>query len=444
MFVKTGLKIKLKKRVNHQTGAIAYSEYDLPNGLHVILHEDHKAPIVCLNIAYHVGSKNETPERAGFAHLFEHLLFEGSEHVARGEFDTHITQAGGYDNAYTTEDKTNYYEVLPAHQLGLALWLESDRMLGFTLGEESLRTQKDVVKEEKRERYDNAPYGSLSERMMRLAYKKFPYKWTVIGDMETIEAATLADVKDFYNTFYSPENAVLVLSGDFKESETRVAIEKFFGGIPGGKNGIARPVYNEEEQKSERREVITTEVAPLPGVFYAYQMPPEGTDEAIALDILTDILSTGRSSRLYQRLVYKDKIASEMSAYVDLREMPGLLWVYALANEPEDDIAKIESAIEEVIAEVRSGNVSEIELQKAKNKTEMRLIAGRVSASGKADQLAHAKVIFNDTSIANSIIDRYLAVTTDDIRKAAEKYLLPEKRNAVIYLPPDSTVLSAQ
>ena len=176
---------------NVQTGAIPYIEYDLPNGLHVILHEDHKAPIVCLNIAYHVGSKNETPERAGFAHLFEHLLFEGSENVKRGEFDTYITQAGGYDNAYTTEDKTNYYEVLPAHQLGLGLWLESDRMLGFVLDEVSLRTQKDVVKEEKRERYDNTPYGSLSERMMSLAYKTFPYKWTVIGDMNTIEAATL-------------------------------------------------------------------------------------------------------------------------------------------------------------------------------------------------------------------------------------------------------------
>ena len=164
----------MQKSHDQPTGAIAYSEYDLPNGLHVILHEDHKAPIVCLNIAYHVGSKNETPDRAGFAHLFEHLLFEGSQNVKRGEFDTYITQAGGYDNAYTTEDKTNYYEVLPAHQLGLALWLESDRMLGFVLGEESLRTQKDVVKEEKRERYDNTPYGTLSERMMRLAYKNFP------------------------------------------------------------------------------------------------------------------------------------------------------------------------------------------------------------------------------------------------------------------------------
>jgi zinc protease len=426
----------LQNPPNQQTGAIAYSEYDLPNGLHVILHEDHKAPIVCLNIAYHVGSKNETPQRAGFAHLFEHLLFEGSQNVKRGEFDTYITQAGGYDNAYTTEDKTNYYEVLPAHQVGLGMWLESDRLMGFTLGEESLRTQKDVVKEEKRERYDNSPYGTLSERMMRLAYKSFPYKWTVIGDMETIEAATLVDVKDFYNTFYSPANAVLVLTGDFKESDARKMVEKYFGTIPNNKDSIVRPVYNEVDLHSEQREIVSTEAVPLPAIFYTYPMPPEGTDEAIALDLLTDILSTGRSSRLYQKLIYKDQVASDVSAYVDLREMPGLVWLYAVANEPEDEIAPMEIAIEKVLSEIRTGGVTEIELQKAKNKTEMRLVASRVTASGKADQLAHARVFFGDTSKANSIIDRYLSITTEDIRKAAAKYLLPEKRCTVIYLPP--------
>jgi zinc protease len=426
----------LQNPPNQQTGAIAFSEYDLPNGLHVILHEDHKAPIVCLNIAYHVGSKNETPERAGFAHLFEHLLFEGSQNVKRGEFDTYITQAGGYDNAYTTEDKTNYYEVLPAHQIELGLWLESDRMLEFTLGEESLRTQKDVVKEEKRERYDNAPYGTLSERMMRLAYKKFPYKWTVIGDMNTIEAATLTDVKDFYNTFYSPSNAVLVLSGDFKSSDAKKMIEKFFGGIPNQNDNLNRPLYNEDEQQSEQRETITNEAVPLPAVFYTYPMPQEGTDEAIALDLLTDILSTGRSSRLYQKLVYTDQCASEVSAYVDLREMPGLVWFYGVGNEEDSEIAPIEIAIEKVLSEIRTTGVTEIELQKAKNKTEVRLVASRVTVSGKADQLAHARLFFGDTSLANSIIDRYLNVTTDDIRNAAAKYLLPEKRCVIIYLPP--------
>lgn len=421
---------------NGHPGQIAYTEYDLANGLHVILCEDHKAPIVCVNIAYHVGSKNETPNRAGFAHLFEHLLFEGSTNVKRGDFDKHITEAGGFDNAYTTEDKTNYYEVLPAHQLALALWLESDRMLGFVLGEESLRTQKDVVKEEKRERYDNTPYGSLSERMMRLAYTTFPYKWTVIGDMATIEAATLDDVKDFYATFYSPSNATLVVSGDIDPIEAKETIEQYFGPIPATPKPIARPTFNEPEQLAERREVVNDEAVPLPAVFYAYRMPAEGTKDAIALDIATDILSTGRSSRLYQRLVYQGKLASEVSAYVDLREMPGLVWFYAVANSPEEPISDIEFALEEVIASIRTDLVTEHELQKAKNKMEMRLVASRVTASGKADQLAHARTFFGDTDRVNTIVGEYTAITTEDIRAAAAAWLNPTQRCAVVFLPP--------
>ncbi len=418
-------------------GRIAFSEYTLANGLHVILHEDHKAPIVCVNIAYHVGSKNETPERAGFAHLFEHLLFEGSTNVPRGAFDKHITEAGGFDNAYTTEDKTNYYEVLPAHQLPLALWLESDRMLGFVLGDDSLRTQKDVVKEEKRERYDNTPYGSLSERMMRMAYTSFPYRWTVIGDMETIEAATLADVKDFYANYYAPNNAVLVVSGDFKSDDATALIEQYFGSIPKTNRTIIRPNFNDTPIDAERREIVKHEAVPLPAVFYAYRMPPEGTVDAISLDLLTDILSTGRSSRLYQRLIYNDKIASEVSSYVDLRECEGLLWFYGVGNQPEQDCEAIEAAIEDVIANVRENGVSEIELEKVKNKTEMRLVASRVTASGKADQLAHAYTFFGDTNRVNSVIEHYAAITTEDIKQAAARYLTPEKRCVITFFPPN-------
>lgn len=421
---------------NGHPGQIAYDEYDLANGLHVILCEDHKAPIVCVNIAYHVGSKNETPNRAGFAHLFEHLLFEGSTNVKRGDFDKYVTEAGGFNNAYTTEDKTNYYEVLPSHQLGLALWLESDRMLGFVLGEDSLRTQKDVVKEEKRERYDNTPYGSLSERMMRLAYTDFPYRWTVIGDMDTIEAATLDDVRDFYATYYSPANATLVVSGDFKNAEAKRLIEQYFGPIPRGSRDIVRPLFDDLPQQGERREVVTTEAVPLPAVFYAYRMPPEGTRDAIALDLATDILSTGRSSRLYQKLVYQGKLASEVSAYVDLREAPGLVWFYAVANEPDQPIAAIEAALEDVIASMRTELVSENELQKAKNKMEMRLVASRVTASGKADQLAHARTFFGNTDRVNSIVGEYTNATTEDIRTASAAWLNPDQRCTVVYLPP--------
>jgi zinc protease len=234
-----------------RTGHIGFTEFTLSNGLRVILHEDHKSPVVCLDIAYHVGSKNESESRRGFAHLFEHLLFDGSKNVSRGAFDLYITQAGGHDNAYTTEDKTNYYEVLPAHQLELGLWLESDRMMEFGVSEISLVTQKNVVKEEKRERYDNSPYGSLSIRMNKLAYKRFPYWWSVIGDMETIDAATLVDVRDFFETYYVPNNAVLVLSGDFEPARAKELIERYFGPIPSGKRAFSRPEYDEPAAERE-------------------------------------------------------------------------------------------------------------------------------------------------------------------------------------------------
>ncbi|HEX5317476.1 MAG TPA: pitrilysin family protein, partial [Candidatus Kapabacteria bacterium] len=268
-------------------GHISFEEYRLDNGLRVILHEDHTSAVVCLNIAYHVGSKNENLSRRGFAHLFEHLLFDGSAHVPRGKFDEYITQAGGHDNAYTTEDKTNYYEVLPSHQLELALWLESDRMLEFAATEIGLATQKQVVKEEKRERYDNTPYGSLSIRMNRLAYSQYSYWWAVIGDMETIDAATLLDVRTFFERFYVPGNAVLVLAGDFDPKHARERIRQYFEPIPNTAPPIIQPPFDDPDLLEERREIIDSEPVPLPAVFYAYRVPPEGSREFLALDLLT-------------------------------------------------------------------------------------------------------------------------------------------------------------
>lgn len=426
----------------HIPGYIEYSEHTLTNGLHVILHEDHKASVVCLNIAYHVGSKNEVESRKGFAHLFEHLLFDGSKNVPRGAFDKYITEAGGQDNAYTTEDKTNYYEVMPSHQLELALWLESDRMMEFGISEISLVTQKNVVKEEKRERYDNAPYGSLSERMSKLAYTRFPYSWTVIGDMETIDAATLTDVEDFFNTFYVPSNAVLVLTGDFKSEEALALIKKYFEGIPAGK-AIAPPVYNEDTQSEERREIVANEEIPMPAVFYGYKIPPDGSRDFIALDLLTDVLSSGQSSRLYRKLVYDLQIASEVSAFVDGREMPGLLYLYAFASDPEIETDRLEQALDEALADVIEGGITEVELRKAMNKTEARLIASRVTVQGKADQLAHSYLFFGDASRANSMLEEYSSVTTEDLRQAAITYLHPSKRVAIVYKMNDGQLIDA-
>ena len=416
-----------------QDYSIKFTEFDLDNGMHVILHEDHKAPIHCLNIAYHVGSKNEVPGRSGFSHLFEHLMFEGSKNVPKGMFDKYITKAGGANNAYTTEDKTNYYMTLPSHELELSFWLESDRILECVVNEESLATQKDVVIEEKRERYDNAPYGSLSERMMRLAYQTYSYKWTVIGDMADIRAATLHDVRDFFANYYVPNNAVLSIAGDFDTDEAKALVEKYYGDVPKGTAPFNRPDFNEPEQTAERREIVTGEPVPLAAAFWAYRIPPDGSRDALALDLLTDVLATGQSSRLYRKLVYQEKAASEVSAYVDVREMPGLAWFYAVTNTATENTDKIERLMEEVIEEVCANGITDDELVKVKNRTEMRAAAGRVRVFSKAEMLAHAYIFWHDTNRYNTILDDYLSITKEDIQRVAAKYLVPSKRNAVIF-----------
>ncbi|HET6401325.1 MAG TPA: pitrilysin family protein [Candidatus Kapabacteria bacterium] len=420
------------------SGHISFEEFRLENGLRVILHEDHTSAVVCLDIAYHVGSKNEDLSRRGFAHLFEHLLFDGSAHVPRGKFDEYITQAGGHDNAYTTEDKTNYYEVLPAHQLELALWLESDRMLEFAATEIGLATQKQVVKEEKRERYDNTPYGSLSIRMNRLAYTQYPYWWAVIGDMETIDAATLTDVRTFFERFYVPENAVLVLAGDFDREQAGEGIRRYFGSIPNVVPPIVQPPFDDPDLSEERRVIVDSEPVPLPAVFYAYRVPPEGSREHLALDLLTDILSSGESSRLYRKLVYELQIASETASYVDGREMPGLLYLYAIHREPHGAIGELEAALQEAVSEVVLHEVSETELQKAKNKVEARTVASRVTVQGRADQLAHAALFYEDANRVNSLLDEYGSITLEEVRHAAGRYLKTSNRCSVLYLTGES------
>lgn len=417
----------------HQDYSIKFTEFDLANGLHVILHEDHKAPIHCLNIAYHVGSKNEVPGRTGFSHLFEHLMFEGSKHVPKGMFDKYITKAGGTNNAYTTEDKTNYYMTLPSHELELSFWLESDRILECVVTAESLATQKDVVIEEKKERYDNAPYGSLLERMMRLAYQSYPYKWTVIGNMEDIRAATLDDVRDFFAINYVPNNAVLVVAGDVDTLQAKELAEKYYGDMPRGEAPFNKPAFDEPEQTEERREIAHDKSAPLPAIFWTYRVPPDGTRDALALDLLTDVLATGQSSRLYRKLVYEEKAASEVSAYIDAREMPGLAWFYAVSNTPGDHTDRIEHLMESIITEVREHGITNEELTKVKNRTEMRAAAGRVRVFSKAEMLAHAYLFWHDTNRYNTILDDYLSLTKDDLMRVAQMYLVPEKRNAVIF-----------
>ncbi|CUU02090.1 Predicted Zn-dependent peptidase [Candidatus Kryptobacter tengchongensis] len=415
-------------------GKIDFVEFTLENGLHVILHEDHSTPIVAVNVCYHVGSKNEKPDKTGFAHLFEHLMFDGSKNVKRGEFDKYISQAGGYDNAYTTEDKTNYYEVLPSNYLELALWLESDRMLEFSIQEISLITQREVVKEERRWRYENRPYGSAWIKISEKSFKKHPYRWPVIGYQEHLDKASMDDVKEFYETFYVPNNAVLVIAGDIDIEKTKKLVEKYFADIPKGPDNIPHPSPEDEPLENEIREVVEDINAPLPAVFMSYRIPEEGNPDSYALALLSNILSVGESSRLYQRLVYKDKIANEVETYSDSREHPGLFLIYAIAN-PGFSSDTLEKVIDEEIDKIKNYGVEEKELEKAKNKIESALVSARQTVQGKADLLAHYYTFYKNPALVNREIDKYRSVTVEDIKRVAQIYLDSKRRVILHYLP---------
>ncbi|CUS99944.1 Predicted Zn-dependent peptidase [Candidatus Kryptobacter tengchongensis] len=415
-------------------GKIDFVEFTLENGLHVILHEDHSTPIVAVNVCYHVGSKNEKPDKTGFAHLFEHLMFDGSKNVKRGEFDKYISQAGGYDNAYTTEDKTNYYEVLPSNYLELALWLESDRMLEFSIQEISLITQREVVKEERRWRYENRPYGSAWIKISEKSFKKHPYRWPVIGYQEHLDKASMDDVKEFYETFYVPNNAVLVIAGDIDIERTKKLVEKYFADIPKGPDNIPHPSPEDEPLENEIREVVEDINAPLPAVFMSYRIPEEGNPDSYALALLSNILSVGESSRLYQRLVYRDKIANEVETYSDSREHPGLFLIYAIAN-PGFSSDTLEKVIDEEIDKIKNYGVEEKELEKAKNKIESALVSARQTVQGKADLLAHYYTFYKNPALVNREIDKYRSVTVEDIKRVAQMYLDSKRRVILHYLP---------
>src|SRR5579883_261278 len=416
---------------------IDFKEFDLDNGLHVIVHEDHSSAIVVLDVRYHVGSKNEVSGKTGFEHLFEHLMFDGSKNVGRGMFDKYLTNVGAQNNAYTTADETNYHEVVPSNQVELALWLESDRMLQFAIKEISLKTQKEVVKEEKRQTDDNRPYGDLDEKMREMAYTGGCYRWPVIGSMQDIDAATLDDVRQFYEMYYVPNNATLCLGGDITLDEAKRLVTKYFGGIPSGKQPVRRPSYNEKPQAKENRLILHEDV-PAPGEFIAFHVPGENdTIDMPALELLSSILGSGESSRLQHSLVYEQQRASDAGAYVDINELSSLLYVYALAAKPDQDMDVVEQEMLRHLAEIGSNGVTDTELQKAKNQKEASIVYGFASSLGIADALTHAYTLDRNTNSVNTEIDKYSRVTVDDIKRVAQKYLTVENRNIVRYLPKD-------
>ena len=306
---------------------LLYKEYNLENGLHVILHQNHSAPVISTYMLYKVGSKNERPDRTGFAHFFEHLMFEGSEHIPRGTIDKYISGAGGNLNASTSFDQTDYYFNLPSHQLKLALWIESERLLHARIDEAGVETQRSVVKEERRRSYDNQPYGSLFEELARLVFHDTPYQWVPIGSFQYIDQATIEEFRDFHTSFYRPENATLVIAGDFQESDARSLVADYFAAIPRGKP-ISRPKFEWKLDVQGTSRDVVKKNTPLPAIVHAWRAPSETHEDAYPLEMLSLILGKGRSSRLYQSLVEKKGLAMSAVPYCYLLENAG---VFALS-----------------------------------------------------------------------------------------------------------------
>lgn len=415
-----------------QQSAINYSEFDLDNGLHVILHEDHGTPIVCVSVMYHVGSKNEDPTRRGFAHFFEHLLFEGSEHIDRGEFSKHVEKAGGVLNANTTADRTYYYEVLPSNQLELGLWLESERMLHAKVDQKGVDTQREVVKEERRQRYENQPYGTILLEALDRAYTTHPYKWPTIGFMEDLNAATEADYQAFYKRFYVPNNAVLVIAGDIDPVKAREQVTRYFAGIPRGA-AVAQPQVVDPGPTAETRAVIHDRIQ-LPAVVLSYRIPPTGSADFYAVELVNRLLSGGNSSRLNRALKDQQQKAIATGAFSLPFEQGGLAILYAIANMGVDAQA-LETAMDNEVRRIQSEGVPKAEFDKLLAQLEMEHVNDRSRIAGIASDLARCHMLLGDTKLVNTEMDRYLALSPADLKRAAQQYFKPDARVVLHYLP---------
>jgi predicted Zn-dependent peptidase len=412
---------------------ITYTEYTMPNGLHVILQEDHSTPIVAVSVMYHVGSKNEDPQRTGFAHFFEHLLFEGSENIKRGEYMKFIQSAGGQLNANTTQDRTFYYEVLPSNQLELGLWMESERMLHAKIDITGVETQRSVVKEEKKQSFDNRPYGQLVNVIFENAYTKYPYRWSPIGKEQYIDKATLEEFMNFYKTFYVPNNAVLVLSGDINQAQAKEMITKYFGDIPKGTKAIPRPTEVEPVHTAEKRVKFYDNVQ-LPAIILAYHIPKQGTADYYAVQLLTQLLSQGKSSRFEKEIVDKQEKAIQTASFDLGNEEPSKALMLGIANMGVKSEA-LEASMLAEIEKVKKDGITDDEYKKLQNQAENDFITQNQKDLGVATNLATYYTFQGDASLINTELTRYQKVTKDDIKRVANKYLTKENRLVIYYLP---------
>lgn len=419
--------------VRAQLNKIEFQEFTLDNGLHVILHQDKSTPIVAVSVMYHVGSKNENPNRTGFAHFFEHLLFEGSENIGRGEYDKYIEKAGGTLNANTSMDRTYYFEILPSNQLELGLWLESERMLHAKVENVGIETQRQVVKEERRQRIDNQPYGSFLEEMMKRAYKTHPYRWPVIGSMAHLDAAQESDYKNFYADFYVPNNAIVSIAGDIDYDNAKALVTKYFSSIPKSKKPIFRPNILEAPLGGEVRDTVYDNIQ-LPAVLMAYRIPAAGTPDFYAVSMLGTLLSKGESSRFQKALVDQQQKAVAVGNFPLDLEDPGVAIAYGICSMGTD-VLDAENSITAEIERTKSEIISDEEFQKLRNQVENDFVSSNSRVAGIAESLANYKMYYGDANLINTELQRYLAVTKEDIKKAANKYYNKDNRVVLHYLP---------
>ncbi len=414
-----------------------YTMTTLANGLKVVFLEDHSTPIVHTEVWYHVGSKNEQPGRTGFAHLFEHMMFKGSKNVEPEGHPSMISSIGGQSNAYTTEDATVFWQTTPAQYLPLVLWLEADRMASLRINEDVFKNEREVVKEERRMRIDNQPYGRLNELIYDQAFTVHPYKHPTIGSMRDLEAASVGDVRDFFHTYYVPGNATVVIVRDFDSKEAGELVERYLGRVPKSERSVPRDIPREPPQTTERR-VTVEEAWPLPAVVVAHHITFDGDPDSYPLHIASKVLSDGQSSRIYRQLVYEKQLALAAFGGGNIIEDPNLFYAVAIVqpgHTPEETIAALIAELDRL----RNEPISAAELQQAKNQFARDYMFGRESNKDKASQLGHAVVIHNDIRTADGEFDIFMNITQADVQRVARKYFTAENRLVMTILPKGST-----
>ncbi len=416
-----------------QAQKVVFEEYNLDNGLHVILHNDPSAPVVITSVMYHVGSKDENPERNGFAHFFEHLLFEGTQNIKRGEWFKIVSSNGGINNANTSDDRTYYYEVFPSNNLELGLWMESERMMHPIINQIGVDTQNGVIKEEKRTVFDNRPYGNYIAVVKENMFKNHPYRWTTIGSMKDLDAATLEEFQAFHKKFYIPNNAVLVVAGDFEKKQAKKWIQKYFGTIPKGQD-LKKQIFAEKPITQKINATYEDPNIKIPMLVASYRTPSMKTRDARVLEMISSLLSNGKSSILYKKIVDDKKMALQIGAFTYSQEDYGMYIIYGLPLG-KGTTANLLKEIDEEIAKLQTELISEKDFEKLQNIIDNQFVNSNTNVEGIAENLAKYYLLYGDINLINTEVELFHSITREEIRDAAKKYLNPNQRLILDYVP---------